>query len=49
MCICPRQKLAVEGPGGVQPSFDFRVRRTAPPDVMLTVTLTNDLDGAVYG
>jgi hypothetical protein len=27
----PKPKLAVEGPGGVQASFDFRVRRTMSP------------------
>jgi hypothetical protein len=26
----PKPKLAVEGPGGVQASFNFRARRTTP-------------------
>jgi hypothetical protein len=40
--------LAVEGPGGVQASFDFRGARNDVAGRMLTVTLTNDLDGTVY-
>jgi hypothetical protein len=44
----PKPKLAVEGPGGVQASFDFRgAKNTAGR--MLTITLTNALDGTVYG
>jgi DNA modification methylase len=42
-------KLAVEGPGGVQASFDFRGAKNDVAGRMLTVTLTNDLDGTVYG
>ena len=37
-----------EGPGGVQASFDFRGARNDVAGRMLTVTLTNDLDGSVY-
>jgi hypothetical protein len=44
----PKPKLAVEGPGGVQASFDFRGAKNAAAGRMLTVTLTNDLDGTVY-
>ena len=44
----PKPKLAVEGPGGVQASFDFRGARNEGAGRMLTVTLTNDLDGTVY-
>jgi hypothetical protein len=44
----PKPKLAVEGPGGVQASFDFRGAKNDVAGRMLTVTLTNDLDGAVY-
>jgi Phage tail tube protein len=44
----PKPKLAVEGPGGVQASFDFRGAKDVAGR-MLTVTLTNDLDGTVYG
>jgi hypothetical protein len=43
----PRPKLAVEGPGGVQASFDFRGAKNTAAACMLTVTLTNDLDGTV--
>jgi hypothetical protein len=45
----PKPKLAVEGPGGVQASFDFRGAKNDIAGRMLTVTLTNDLDGTVYG
>jgi hypothetical protein len=38
----------VEGAGGVQASFDFRGAKNDVADRMLTVTLTNDLDGTVY-
>jgi hypothetical protein len=44
----PKPKLAVEGPGGVQASFDFRGAKNDVAGRMLTVTLTNDLDGTVY-
>jgi hypothetical protein len=44
----PKPKLAVEGPGGVQASFDFRGAKNDIAGRMLTVTLTNDLDGSVY-
>jgi hypothetical protein len=44
----PKPKLAVEGPGGVQASFDFRGAKNDAAGRMLTVTLTNDLDGSVY-
>jgi ParB-like nuclease domain len=44
----PKPKLAVEGPGGVQASFDFRGAKNGVAGRMLTVTLTNDLDGTVY-
>ncbi len=45
----PKPKLAVEGPGGVQASFDFQGARNDTAGRMLTVTLVNDLDGTVYG
>jgi hypothetical protein len=45
----PKPKLAVEGPDGVQASFDFRGAKNDIAGRMLTVTLTNDLDGLVYG
>ena len=35
--------------GGVHASFDFRGAKNDVADRMLTVTLTNDLDGLVYG
>ncbi len=44
----PKPKLAVEGPGGVQASFDFQGAKNDTAGRMLTVTLTNDLDGTVY-
>jgi hypothetical protein len=44
----PKPKLAVEGRGGVQASFDFRAAKITTAGRMLTVNLTNDLDGAVY-
>ena len=44
----PKPKLAIEGPGGVQASFDFRGAKNDVGGRMLTVTLTNDLDGTVY-
>jgi hypothetical protein len=44
----PKPKLAVEGPGGVQASFDFQGARNDAAGRMLTVTLTNDLDGTDY-
>jgi hypothetical protein len=40
----PKPKLAVEGPGGVQASFDFPGAKNTAAGRMLTVTLTNDLD-----
>ena len=44
----PKPKLAVEGPGGIQASFDFQGARNEIAGRMLTVTLVNDLDGTVY-
>ncbi len=44
----PKPKLAVEGPGGVQASFDFQGARNETVGRMLDVTLTNDLDGTEY-
>ena len=44
----PKPKLAVDGPGGVQASFDFQGARNDAAGRMLTVTLTNDLDGTEY-
>jgi hypothetical protein len=44
----PKPKLTVEGPGGVQARFDFRGAKNVAAGRMLTVTLTNDLDGTVY-
>jgi hypothetical protein len=38
----------VEGPGGVQASFDFRGAKNDVAGRMLTVTLTNDHNGTVY-
>jgi hypothetical protein len=44
----PKPKLAVEGPGGVQASFDFQGAKNDAAGRMLTVTLVNDLDGTEY-
>ena len=44
----PKPKLTVEGPGGVQASFDFQGARNETEGRMLTVTLVNDLDGTDY-
>ena len=44
----PKPKLAVEGPGGVQASFDFQGAKNDAAGRMLTVTLVNDLDGTDY-
>ena len=44
----PKPKLAVEGPGGIQASFDFQGAKNEAAGRMLTVTLINDLDGTVY-
>ncbi|MEG3639278.1 phage tail tube protein [Magnetococcus sp. PR-3] len=44
----PKPKLAVEGPGGVQASFDFQGARNEAAGRMLTVTLNSDLDGSDY-
>jgi len=44
----PKPKLAVDGPGGVQASFDFQGAKNDVAGRMLTVTLVNDLDGTDY-
>ena len=44
----PKPKLAVEGPGGIQASFDFQGAKNEAAGRMLTVTLVNDLDGIEY-
>lgn len=44
----PKPKLAVEGPGGVQASFDFQGARNEAAGRMLDVILTNDFDGTEY-
>ena len=44
----PKPKLTVEGPGGVQASFDFQGARNETEGRMLTVMLVNDLDGSDY-
>ena len=45
----PKPKLAVEGPGGVQASFDFQGAWNETEGEMLKVELVNDEDGTVYG
>jgi len=44
----PKPKLAVDGPGGVQASFDFQGARNESAGRMLDVTLINDLDGSDF-
>ncbi len=44
----PKPKLSVDGPGGVQASFDFQGALNAAEGKMLTVKLINDLDGSDY-
>jgi len=44
----PKPKLAVDGPGGVQASFNFQGAHNETAGRMLDVTLTNDLDGSDY-
>ena len=44
----PKPKLSVDGPGGVQASFDFQGAYNAAEGKMLTVKLLNDLDGSEY-
>ena len=44
----PKPRLAIEGPGGIQASFDFQGARNDAAGRMLTVTLVNDLDGSAY-
>ncbi len=44
----PKPKLSVDGPGGVQASFDFQGAFNATEGKMLTAQLINDLDGSDY-
>jgi len=44
----PKPKLSVDGPGGVQASFDFQGAYNTAEGKMLTVKLLNDLDGSEY-
>ena len=44
----PKPKLAVDGPSGVQASFDFQGAKNDAAGWMLAVTLINDLDGTQY-
>ncbi len=44
----PKPKLSVDGPGGVQASFDFQGAFNTAEGKMLTVQLINDLDGSDY-
>jgi len=44
----PKPKLAVDGPGGVQASFDFQGAMNETEGRMLTATLINDLDVTEY-
>lgn len=44
----PIVKQPIEGPGGIQASFDWRGAYDAAESTMLTVDLHNDYDGTVY-
>jgi len=44
----PKPKLSIDGPGGVQASFDFQGAFNSAEGKMLTVQLINDLDGSDY-
>jgi len=44
----PKAKLGIEGPGGIQASFEFQGARNEKVGRMLTVMLQNDLDGSQY-
>jgi hypothetical protein len=44
----PKPKLAVEGPGGVEASFDLQGAWNETEGQMLRVELVNDLDGTAY-
>ena len=44
----PKPKVSVNGPGGVQATFEFRGAKNESAGQMLTVTLLNDLDGSQY-
>ena len=44
----PKAKLAIEGPGGIQARFDFQGARKDDAASMLTVTLSNDINGDAY-
>ncbi len=40
----PKPKLSIDGPGGVQASFNWQAAKNATAGQMLTVTLTNDVE-----
>lgn len=44
----PKPKQPIQGPGGVQASFDFRGARNQSVGRMMTVKLLNNLDGTQY-
>lgn len=44
----PKPKLPVEGPGGIDASFDFQGSKNATAGCMFTVTLLNDVANGVY-
>jgi len=44
----PKPKLGIDGPGGVEAGYDFAGAKNDTAGRMLTVTLTNEDDGAIY-
>ncbi|MDK9720389.1 MAG: hypothetical protein OEL53_04305 [Rhodospirillales bacterium] len=41
----PKPKRAISDPGGIQASFDWRAANNSAAGRMMTVTLTNDVEG----
>ena len=44
----PKPRLAVNGAGGVEATFDFQGAKNETAGCMVTVKLLNDLDGTQY-
>ena len=40
----PKPKLSINGPGGIEASYDFQGAKDASLGKMLTITLTNDVE-----
>ena len=39
----PKPKLVIQGPGGVEASYDFQGAKNTAANAMVTVTLVNDV------